>query len=320
MNSSTLRVAIAQFAPVWLDKEGTLKVIGQAIQEASDSGADLVVFGEAFWPGYPFWLAYTDGAAWEVPANKALHAHYLDNAVVPGNGDLNPVIALAAKHGISVYLGFVERAEDRGGHSLYCSLAYIDAIKGLCSVHRKLQPTYDERLTWAQGDGNGLQVHPLKGFALGGLNCWENWMPLVRASLYAQGENVHIAVWPGSDVNTLDITRFIARESRSYVISASSLMRREDFPSNTPHLTEFLEKTPNILANGGSCIAGPDGNWILEPQTGEEGIFTAELSLEKIYQERQNFDPSGHYSRPDVTRLILDRSRQSILGFDDVDI
>jgi nitrilase len=320
MTSSTLRVGIAQFAPKWLNKEGTLEVIENALQEAAEKGVELLVFGEAFWPGYPFWLAYMDGAAWEVPANKALHAHYLHNAVVPENGDLNPIIARASALGISVYLGIVERAQDRGGHSLYCSLAYINATTGLCSLHRKLQPTYDERLTWAPGDGNGLQVHPLKGFKVGGLNCWENWMPLVRASLYAQGENVHIAVWPGNDFNTADITRFIARESRSYVISASSLMRREDFPSNTPYLEKFFQKTPKILANGGSCIAGPDGNWIMEPQINADGVFVSDLSLDSIYQERQNFDPSGHYSRPDVTRLILDRSRQSILSFGDADI
>ena len=320
MNSETLRVAIAQFTPKWLDKQGTLEVIKEAISNAAEQKADLLVFAEAFWPGYPFWLAYLEGAAWEIPGNKALHAHYLKNAIVPENGDLDPIISLASKFGMSIYLGMVERAEDRGGHSLYCSLAYIDADKGLRSVHRKLQPTYDERLTWSPGDGHGLQAHPLKGFKVGGLNCWENWMPLARTALYAQGVNVHIAVWPGSDYNTRDITRFIARESRSYVISASALMRREDFPGDTPHLMDFLEKTPEILANGGSCIAGPDGEWVMEPQIGQEGVFTAELSLERVYQERQNFDPSGHYSRPDVTRLVLNRSRQSILGFDQTDI
>ena len=143
------------------------------------------------------------------------------------------------KNKIAIYLGLMERAKNRGGHSIYASLVYINEQGEVKSVHRKLQPTYDERLTWAPGDGNGLQVHPLKEFTVGGLNCWENWMPLPRASLYAQGEDLHVAVWLGSDYNTKDITRFIARESRSFVISVSALMTIEDFPQNTPHLEKI---------------------------------------------------------------------------------
>lgn len=319
-NSDVLHVGIAQLAPQWLDKAGTLEVILDAMQTAATKGAELLVFAEAFWPGYPFWLAYLEGASWELQQNKALHAHYLHNAVVPEDGDLDPVCKLAAELGMAVYLGVAEKAADRGGHSLYCSLVYIDMKGKVCSVHRKLQPTYDERLTWAPGDGHGLKVHPLRSFRLGGLNCWENWMPLARTSLYAQGENVHVAVWPGSDYNTRDITRFVARESRSYVISASALMGSKDVPNTTPHYERLLKNIPESLANGGSCIAGPDGSWILEPQTEGEGIFLKELSLQRIYEERQNFDPSGHYSRPDVTRLTLDQSRQSILQIKHPDI
>ena len=313
MKKGKLKAGIAQLSPVWLDKSATEKRILQAMDEAADREVELLVFAEAFWPGYPFWLAYTDGAAWNTKVNKGLHAHYLANAISPQAGDLKVICDKAARHRMAVYLGIVERPEDRGSHSLYCSLVYINPDGSIGSVHRKLQPTYDERLTWSPGDGNGLTVHPLKSFGLGGLNCWENWMPLARTALYGQGENVHIAVWPGSDYNTRDITRFIARESRSYVISASALMRREDFPETTPFIAEILKKVPETLSNGGSCIAGPDGEWIMEPRINESGIFTAELSLERIYEERQNFDPSGHYSRPDVTRLVVNTSRQSIL-------
>lgn len=186
-------------------------------------------------------------------------------------------------------------------------------------MHRKLQPTYEERLTWSPGDGNGLQVHSLKEFTLGGLNCWENWMPLPRATLYGQGENLHIAVWPGTRENTKDITRFIARESRSYVISVSSLMSKNDFPATTPHISKILENAPEILANGGSCIAGPDGEWVLEPVVDKEGILTATLDFNRVLEERHNFDPSGHYSRPDVTQLIVNRERQAILKLKDGD-
>ena len=140
-------------------------------------------------------------------------------------------------------------------------------------------------------------------------------MPLPRAALYGQGENLHVAVWPGSDHNTKDITRFIARESRSYVISVSSLMKKEDFPKNTPHLDKILGAAPAVLANGGSCIAGPDGEWILPPVSHKEGLIFQELDFNRVYEERQNFDPVGHYSRPDVTQRTVNRERQSTVRF-----
>ncbi|WP_400070718.1 carbon-nitrogen hydrolase family protein [Zobellia russellii] len=312
-----LRVALAQISPVWLDKAATLKKIEATLREAANEKAELVVFGEALLPGYPFWLALTDGAAWDTKVNKELHAHYARNSVQIELGELASVCLLAKEHKIAVYLGIIERAQNRGGHSLYCSLVYIDATGEIKSVHRKLQPTYDERLTWAPGDGNGLQVHPLKQFTVGGLNCWENWMPLPRTALYGQGENLHIAVWPGSDLNTKDITRFIARESRSFVISVSSLMKKSDFPETTPHLQEILKKAPEVMANGGSCIAGPDGEWLLEPVLDREGLLYHDLDFNRVYEERQNFDPVGHYSRPDITKLSVNRERQSTVEFKD---
>ncbi|MGX1928523.1 carbon-nitrogen hydrolase family protein [Flagellimonas sp. 2504JD4-2] len=312
-----LKVAMAQIAPVWLDKQGTLKKIEATINEAASNGAELLVFGEGFLPGYPFWLAYTEGAAWNLKVNKELHAHYARNSIQIEAGELDSICKLAKAHQIALYLGMMERAKDRGGHSLYCSLVYINSNGEIKSVHRKLQPTYDERLTWAPGDGNGLQVHPLKQFTVGGLNCWENWMPLPRTALYGQGENLHVAVWPGGLHNTKDITRFIARESRSYVISVSSLMRSSDFPKNTPHLNKILEKAPKVLANGGSCIAGPDGEWIIQPVVDKEGLIYETLDFNRVYEERQNFDPVGHYSRPDVTKLSVNRERQSTVEFEE---
>lgn len=312
-----LKVAMAQIAPIWLDKLGTLEKIEATILEASSNGAELVVFGEAFLPGYPFWLAHTEGAAWDLKVNKELHAHYTRNSIQIETGELDVICKLAKTHKITIYLGMMERAKDRGGHSLYCSLVYINANGEIKSVHRKLQPTYDERLTWAPGDGNGLQVHPLKQFTIGGLNCWENWMPLPRAALYGQGENLHVAVWPGGLHNTKDITRFIARESRSFVISVSSLMHTSDFPKDTPHLDKILEKAPKVLANGGSAIAGPDGEWIVEPVVDKEGLIYETLDFNRVYEERQNFDPVGHYSRPDVTKLQVNRERQFTVEFKD---
>ena len=314
---NTLKVALAQISPVWLNKEKTLEKVFASIEDAGKQDCELLVFGEGLLPGYPFWVSLTNGAEWDSTVQKELHAHYVRNSIQIEKGDLDQVCKLAKKYKIAIYLGIIERAQNRGGHSIYCSLVYINQAGEIQSVHRKLQPTYDERLTWAPGDGNGLQVHPLKSFTVGGLNCWENWMPLARTALYGQGEDLHIAVWPGSERNTVDITKFIAKEARSFVISVSSLMSKEDFPKDTPHLARILENAPPILANGGSCIAGPDGEWIVAPVVDAEGLIIATLDFNRVLEERQNFDSVGHYSRPDVTKLTINRERQSILNIID---
>lgn len=175
-------------------------------------------------------------------------------------------------------------------------------------------PTYEERLVWSIGDGHGLQVHPLGAFTVGGLNCWENWMPLSRTALYGLGEDLHVAVWPGSEGNTFDLTKFIAKESRSYVISVSGLLQKEHIPEDIPHANLIKENSTDVLANGGSCLAGPDGEWVIEPVLDKEGLFVTEIDHNRVREERQNFDPAGHYSRPDVTRLVVNRDRQSLIS------
>ncbi len=313
-----LTVALAQITPVWLDRDGTLEKMIAFTRDAAARDARLIAFGEALLPGYPFWSERTDGARFDSAVQKDLHAYYQDQAVCLERGDLDPLCRAAQDVGVAVYAGIIERAGDRGGHSLYCSLVYIDAAGRIRSVHRKLQPTYDERLNWAPGDGHGLRVHPLGPFTVGGLNCWENWMPLPRAALYALGEDLHVAVWPGSRRNTEDITRFIARESRSYVLSASGLMRAADVPSHVPHAARIIADDPEgVYTDGGSCIAGPDGAWIVEPADGAEQLTVATLDHAAVRRERQNFDPVGHYARPDVTQLLVDRRRQTTATFTD---
>ena len=316
-NDNLLTVALAQIAPIWLNKQQTLEKVKTYISQAGSNNCDLVVFGETLLPGYPFWLSITNGAAFNNKEQKEIHAHYLRNAIQIEAGDLEDLCKLAKTHQIAIYIGTAERARNRGGHSIYCSLVYIDQQGIIQSVHRKLQPTYEERLTWSPGDGNGLQVHPLKQFQVGGLNCWENWMPLSRTALYGMGENLHVAVWPGAKRNTDDITRFIATEGRSYVISVSGLMRKEDFPVDTPHLAKILADCPAVLADGGSCISNPDGTWLIEPVVNKECLLIETLDFNRVLEERQNFDVAGHYSRPDVTQLVVNRERQSILKFKD---
>ncbi len=313
----SLTIGLAQIAPVWFDREKTLAKVSRQISDAAANNCDLIAFGEALVPGYPFWLEYSNVTAFNSSFQKDFHAEYVNQAVCIERGDLRIVCDLAREKQIAVYLGIIERPLDRGGKSIYASLVYIGKSGEIASVHRKLMPTYDERLTWAIGDGHGLRVHELGEFTVGGLNCWENWMPLARTSLYAQGEDLHVAVWPGSRRNTIDITRFIARESRSFVVSVSGLMRKSDLPADLPGIDTIVANSPEFLADGGSCIAGPDGEWVIEPFCNEEKLLVATLDHRRVLAERQNFDPTGHYSRPDVLKLKVNRKRQLSASFDD---
>lgn len=308
-----MKVGIAQISPIALDRDGTLAKVAAWSSQAADAGCALVAFGETLAPAYPFWLSRTDAARFDAADQKRLHARYLDQGVTLDGGHLDGVRAVAAERSISIVLGVAERASDRGGHTLYCTRVFIDPHGEIVSAHRKLMPTYEERLAWGIGDGAGLVTHRMGPFTVGALNCWENWMPLARAALYAQGEDLHVMLWPGCARLTRDITRFAALEGRSYVISASALIREQDIPADFPD-RDRVAAPGEIIYDGGSCIAGPDGAWIVEPVVGREALLTADLDHSRVLGERQNFDPAGHYARPDVLRLQIDRRRQT--GFE----
>jgi len=313
MDSKSMTVALAQISPVWLDREATVHKVVQCVDDAAERGAGLVAFGEVIVPGYPFWIENTDGARFNSTVQKEIHARYLEQAVDLDAGHLDPVKERAKQHGIHVMLGCYERPRGRGGHTGYASLVSIDSKGEIQNVHRKVMPTYEERLSWGIGDGHGLRVFPVGPFNVGGLNCWENWLPLLRSALHAQGENLHVAVWPGSARNTRDITRFMAIEGRSFVLSVSGVLGRDDIPESMPHRDLIVSSVPERMSDGGSCIAAPTGEWVVEPVDHEEQLVVVDLSLATVFEERQNFDPSGHYSRPDVVRLQVNRERQSIL-------
>ncbi len=303
-----MRTAIAQIAPVFLDRARTAEKIASAINDACKQGAQLVAFAEALLPGYPAWLENTNATRFDDRFQKELHALYLDQAVDTETNHLDPIRDAARTNSCAVVLGVVERPRDRGSHSLYCTALYIDPAGDIQSAHRKLQPTYDERLVWAPGDAHGLRTHKLHGFTVGALNCWENWMPLARAAMQAQGMNMHVMIWPGSPHNTKDITRFVAREGRSYAVSASALLRKQDVPDGFPAKEQMFADT-DALYHGGSAVAGPDGEWIIEPVADQETILTFDADPAFVRRERQNFDPAGHYARPDALKLTVNRAR-----------
>ncbi len=309
-----MRIAAAQTAPVWGDAEATASIVNEWIVKAADADVGLVAFGETFLSGYPFWLSVTDGARFDAPDQKEAYAAYLNSAVTLNGPELGEISATVAATGVFTYLGVAERSTSGG--TVYATLVAIDPEKGLVNAHRKLTPTYEERMAWGPGDGHGLRTFSVQDFTVSGLNCWENWMPTVRHTMYAQGTSLHVAVWPGAVRNTIDITRFIAKEGRCYVLSAGTLLRPQDVPDSFP-LRERALAEGDLGYNGGSAIAAPDGTWIVEPVDGEERLVVADIDAAVVRGERQNFDPAGHYFRPDVITVDVDRRRYTPAAFID---
>jgi nitrilase len=315
-----MRIAAAQVHPAWLDTPKTTSIVTDWIGRAADEGVELLAFGETFLGGYPLWISLTDGARFNNDDQKRAFAAYLDAAVELDGPEVASVVEAVRDRGVFTYLGTAERGTGTGRGTVYCTLLAIAPDRGIVSAHRKLMPTYEERLAWGIGDGNGLRVHDGPGgFRVGGLNCWENWMPLARTSMYAGGEDLHVAVWPGGVRLTKDITRFIAREGRIFVLSAGSLHSAADIPDAFP-LAEGVRAglgSGEDYEDGGSCVAGPDGEWIVAPVANTEQLVCADIDLARVREERQNFDPTGHYSRPDVLHLEVNRRRLAAVEFEE---
>ncbi len=295
-----INVASIQIAPVFLDAQRTWAKLAERIEEAASNGAELVTWGETLIPAYPIWVSPADGAKFNDATQKKVYSKYWQEAINLNDSSIvKEMKELAKKLGI-MFMGGI--AEKEGG-SIYCTLLTIGSDGEIKGRHRKLKPTYEERLVWADGDRLGLKTHDLKGIKVGGLNCWENWLPLARAALHLQEEILHVAVWPGSTRNTEDITRFIALEGRSWVMSTSGLIRPTDFAhldiAEFP-MKNILESRKSSWQNGGSVIVNPKGEIVAGPLVDEEGIIYADIDPLMSIEERQNLDISGHYSRFDL--------------------
>jgi nitrilase len=288
-----IRIAAAQTAPVFLDPARTTERILAWVGRAADQGVQVLAFGETFLPGYPIWVSHMGGAAFDEPRHKAAYRAYVEAAVAVDGPELAAVEAACRDRGVFVVLGVVER--DPTSSSVFATAVPIHPETGILTPHRKLVPTYEERLVWAPGDERGLASHRLGTLRISALNCWENWMPRARARIYDSGTDLHVAIWPGSPALTRDITRFVALESRAYVLSAGAILRREDIPAGAPFAAELPDAA---LRSGGSCIAAPDGTWLAEPLADAEALVIADIDPGRVIEERLTFDPSGHYRPP----------------------
>lgn len=312
-----MRVAAVQLAPVLLDRAATLARVVERTREAAAAGARLAVFPETVLPGYPTWLARTHGAAFDDPLQKRLHARYLEGALELPGPELEALREVAAEHAMTLVVGVAERGTASGRGTLWATALWVHP-DGRWLAHRKLVPTYEERLAWGPGDGHGLVVQEVDGWRVGALNCWENWMPAARMALYAQGEELHLSLWPGSPGLTRDISRHTAREGRVYVVAASGVLREGDLPADLPAREELVASAPEgVLHTGGSRALAPDGAELGALDDPDEGVLVVELDRERLLAERQNFDPAGHYHRPDVFRLEVDRRRAQAARFVD---
>ncbi|MEA2197637.1 MAG: nitrilase [Solirubrobacteraceae bacterium] len=312
-----LRIAAIQSRPVWLDPAGTTARVIDLIERAAQDGAELIALPETFLCGYPFWVCRTNGAAFDDRLQKQAYARYLEAAVELEGPELAMIREAAGDHGVFLFLGVTERDGRAARGSTFCTLVAIHPERGIVGAHRKLAPTHDERLVWARGDGHGLRTHEFKGWRVGGLSCWENWMPQARHALHADGIDIHVSTWPGWSGLTTDITRFIALEGRVYSVAVSGLLSLSDVPADFPMLEQIAAQYPELPFDGGSAIAGPDGCWIEAPNRGAETIVYADAEPNRVREERLMFDVSGHYSRPDVFETVVHRRRQRAAEFDD---
>ncbi|MHA2253387.1 MAG: carbon-nitrogen hydrolase family protein [Candidatus Kariarchaeaceae archaeon] len=300
-----MKVAAIQIAPIFLDAYATWKKLEGYIEDAASNGAKLITWGETLIPGYPQWISPSGGAKFNDRDQKTVYAKYWQEALMIDGPVINEMQKLARKLEVQLMGGIAEKE----GGSVYCTLVTINNEGTLLGRHRKLKPTYEERLVWADGDSKGLKVYPTSIGNVGGLNCWENWIPFARAALHQQEEILHVAVWPGSWGLTEKISTFMALEGRSWIISVSGLLRASDFQSLKEEvfpMKEIMMKRTENWQNGGSIIVDPTGKIVAGPLIDQEGIVYADIDPLLAIKERQNFDYSGHYSRFDIFKFHVE--------------
>lgn len=304
----TYIAAVVQAAPVFLDLDATIDKAVRLIAEAAEQGARLVAFPETWVPCYPVWIF--GAAGWGDARAARTYARLHKNSLRSGSPQMERLCAAARRHKTFVVMGANETLTEDGG-SIYNSQFFIDDTGQLLGVHRKLMPTYTERNVWAYGDGSTLEVFDSPMGRVGGLICWEHWMPLTRFAMHAKLEHVHVAAWPEVVDAHHVASRHYAFEGKCYVLCVGSYMTLDDIPKDFELYDEIASVGDfgggnNEILPGGSGIIGPNGDWLVGPVAGKEVILTAEINLRTCIEERLLLDSVGHYNRPDVFQLTVD--------------
>lgn len=301
---SKVKAAVVQAGPVMFDREGSLEKACDLIREVSEKGVQLVLFPEAFIPAYPRGLGFGAVVGSRSAGGRKIFELYWANAVeVPG--PVTEILGKAAREaGIYLAIGVIERENRFGRGTLYCTLLYFGPNGKFLGKHRKLKPTGSERLIWGEGDGSTMPVFETHIGRLGGLICWENYMPLARMAMYGKGVEIYLA--PTADArDTWHCTlRHIACEGRVFVLGCNQFMTRDMFPDDLKDLEDLADQ-PDIMCRGGSTIISPLGEVLAGPLYDQEGILYADLDMGQIAQGKFDFDVVGHYARPDVFKLVV---------------
>jgi predicted amidohydrolase len=307
-----IRVSVIQGRAVYLDLERTLTKTAALTEAAARNGSRLVCFGETWLPGYPAWLDHCpDAGRWDHPPVKQVFEQLRDNSITVDGREAARLGQLAADCKIAIVIGINERVDSGPGHgTLYNTLLTFGPEGRLLNHHRKLVPTYTERMVWGEGDGRGLAAAAIGGVRVGGLVCWEHWMPLARQALHTSGEHLHVAAWPTVHEMHQVASRHYAFEGRCFVLAVGLIMTAGDLPSLLPR-PEHLADDNALVLRGGSAIFGPTGQYVCGPVFDQEATLTADLDLGEIDREQMTLDVSGHYFRPDIFELkVHDRSQE----------
>lgn len=289
------KVAVIQDAPVFFNKEKSILKIDDWAKKSAEAKCQLAVFPESFIPGYPRGFDFGTNVGSRSEEGRSLYLEYFKNSIDIESDDLNQLESISKKYNIYLVIGVTEQVKNTG--SLFCSMLYISPKNGLLGVHRKIKPTGQERVIWAEADGSSLVSFETPIGKLGGLICWENLMPLARYAMYQQGVEIYIAPTADSRDSWTAMMQHIAMEGKCYVLGCNQFFKKSMYPERYQSLVNLEEEE---ICRGGSIIVGPQGNIIAGPLFDEPGLLTAEVDLDQLIANKLDFDGIGHYSRRDI--------------------